>query len=97
MWLSFFIDLQSCYKSKKMVSSQSGIKNKHYIIMAILKEGKAVGLACDHAGYEMKERVKAMLQSRGYECKDFGCYSTESYNRQIEKSLKKCPNVNFKC
>lgn len=39
---------------------------------------KTVGLACDHAGYEMKEFVKAMLTGRGYECKDFGAYSTES-------------------
>ena len=43
-----------------------------------MTDKKTIGLACDHAGYEMKERVKAMLQSRGYECKDFGCYSTES-------------------
>lgn len=39
---------------------------------------KTVGLACDHAGYEMKEFVKNMLTARGYECKDFGAYSTES-------------------
>ena len=39
-----------------------------------MTDKKTIGLACDHAGYEMKERVKAMLQSRGYECKDFGCY-----------------------
>ena len=43
-----------------------------------MTDKKTIGLACDHAGYEMKERVKANLQSRGYECKDFGCYSTES-------------------
>lgn len=39
---------------------------------------KTVGLACDHAGYEMKEFVKNMLTARDYECKDFGAYSTES-------------------
>lgn len=39
---------------------------------------KIVGLACDHAGYEMKEFVKSMLVTLGYECKDFGTYSTES-------------------
>lgn len=37
-----------------------------------------IGLACDHAGYEMKEHVKSMLEARGYECKDFGAYSTDS-------------------
>jgi ribose 5-phosphate isomerase B len=49
--------------------------NKPYNNMT---EIKAIGLACDHAGFEMKEHVKALLQARGYECKDFGCYSTVS-------------------
>ena len=39
---------------------------------------KKLGIACDHAGYEMKEFVKSMLVSRGYECIDFGTNSTES-------------------
>ncbi len=39
---------------------------------------KVIGLACDHAGFEMKEHIKAMLASRGYQCKDFGTYSTDS-------------------
>ena len=43
-----------------------------------MTEKKTIGLACDHAGYEMKEHVKALLVSQGYECKDFGAYSTES-------------------
>ena len=43
-----------------------------------MTDKKTIGLACDHAGYEMKERVKEILASQGYECKDFGCYSTES-------------------
>ena len=29
--------------------------------MSILKEGKPVGLACDHAGYEMKQIVMQEL------------------------------------
>ena len=43
-----------------------------------MTDKKTIGLACDHAGYEMKERVKEILASQGYECKDLGCYSTES-------------------
>lgn len=35
------------------------------------------GLACDHAGYELKEAVKAYLQSKGITVKDYGTYSTE--------------------
>ncbi len=43
-----------------------------------MAEKKTIGMACDHAGYEMKEHVKALLEARGYACKDFGTYSTES-------------------
>ncbi|MBR5241144.1 MAG: RpiB/LacA/LacB family sugar-phosphate isomerase [Muribaculaceae bacterium] len=46
--------------------------------MTILKEGKAVGLACDHAGYEAKEVIKSLLTEMGVEVKDFGCYTTDS-------------------
>lgn len=39
---------------------------------------KTVGLASDHAGYEMKEYVKTWLEAHGYAYKDFGTHSTES-------------------
>ncbi len=32
----------------------------------------------DHAGFEMKEKLTAVLQSQGYEVKDFGTYSADS-------------------
>lgn len=34
-----------------------------------------VYLAADHAGFELKEKVKKYLQDLGYEVKDFGAYS----------------------
>lgn len=37
-----------------------------------------IALASDHGGYELKEAIKAELIAQGYECKDFGTYSTES-------------------
>ena len=37
-----------------------------------------VALACDHGGFELKEAVKKHLEERGYTCKDFGAYSTDS-------------------
>ena len=37
-----------------------------------------LGMACDHAGYQMKEVIKEYLQKQGYEIKDFGTHSTES-------------------
>ena len=35
-------------------------------------------IACDHAGYELKEIVKRYLVEKGYEVRDFGTNSTES-------------------
>ena len=37
-----------------------------------------IGLACDHAGFEYKEKLKELLSSKGNEISDFGCYSLES-------------------
>ena len=37
-----------------------------------------IALGCDHGGYELMQEVKAFLESKGYEYKDFGCYSTAS-------------------
>ena len=37
-----------------------------------------IPMACDHAGYELKEKVKQHLEAKGFELKDFGTNSTES-------------------
>lgn len=37
-----------------------------------------IAIGGDHAGFELKEKVKTVLQSHGYEIKDFGTNSTES-------------------
>ena len=39
---------------------------------------KKVGLAADHAGFELKEFVKKWLEANNYEYKDFGTCSEES-------------------
>jgi len=39
---------------------------------------KKIGIASDHAGFELKEIVKKWLADKGNELKDFGTYSTES-------------------
>lgn len=39
---------------------------------------KTIGLASDHAGFELKEFVKKWLEQKGWEYKDFGTYSTAS-------------------
>ena len=37
-----------------------------------------IPIGADHAGFELKEKVKLFLNEKGYEVKDFGCYSSES-------------------
>ena len=37
-----------------------------------------IGVACDHAGFEYKEKLKEFLSSKGNKISDYGCYSLES-------------------
>ncbi len=36
-----------------------------------------IAIGCDHAAFQLKEKLKIYLQSKGYELTDFGCYSEE--------------------
>jgi ribose 5-phosphate isomerase B len=36
-----------------------------------------IAIGCDHAAFKLKEKLKPYLESKGYEIKDFGCYSEE--------------------
>lgn len=53
---------------------------------------KKLGIASDHAGYELKNWLKAKLLDQGYEVLDFGCNSNDScdypdYAHPMAKSL----------
>ncbi len=37
-----------------------------------------IAIACDHAGYEYKEKLVEYLRGEGHEVKDFGTHSAES-------------------
>ena len=37
-----------------------------------------IGIAADHGGYNLKESIKAWLNSLGYEVKDFGAYTLDN-------------------
>lgn len=37
-----------------------------------------IALACDHAGFQMKQEVIKYLQNEGHTIKDFGAFSSES-------------------
>lgn len=37
-----------------------------------------IGIASDHAGYDLKEMLTGYLSAKGFEVMDFGCFSDES-------------------
>ncbi len=39
---------------------------------------KTIAIGCDHAGFELKEKVKEYLISKGFSVTDYGTYSTAS-------------------
>jgi ribose 5-phosphate isomerase B len=54
---------------------------------------KRIGIACDHAGFEYKEKLVKLLENKGYIVTDYGCYSTESvdypdFAHSLSKSLE---------
>jgi len=56
-----------------------------------------IGLACDHAGYKYKEKIKEYLINKGYIISDFGCYSEESvdypdFAHKLSKSIENKQN-----
>lgn len=42
-----------------------------------MAQDKLIGLCSDHAGYDLKEHLKQLLEARGYVVRDFGCHSAE--------------------
>lgn len=52
-----------------------------------------IALGCDHGGYALMQEVKAHLDKRGVEYKDFGTYSTDSvdypvYAHKVGKAIQ---------
>lgn len=51
-----------------------------------------IALGCDHGGYLLMLEVKKHLEKKGFEYKDFGCYSEESvdypeYAKKVAKAV----------
>ena len=56
-----------------------------------------IGVACDHAGFDYKEKVKEFLSSKGNEINDYGCFSLESvdypdFAHKLAESIEKGEN-----
>ena len=53
-----------------------------------------IGLACDHAGFKYKEKLKKYLSNKNKKILDFGCYSLDSvdypdFAHQLAESIEK--------
>ena len=56
-----------------------------------------IGLACDHAGFKYKEKLKKYLINNNNDIKDFGCYSLDSvdypdFAHKLSKSIENGEN-----
>ena len=57
-------------------------------------------LASDHAGFELKEKIKALLAGKGYEVEDYGAYEMNSeddypdFMRKAAEAVAKCEEEN---
>lgn len=52
-----------------------------------------IAIGCDHAAVELKNKIKAHLEERGFELKDFGCYDGKSvdypdYAKEVAVSVQ---------
>lgn len=39
-----------------------------------------IAIACDHGGFELKEKIRDFLTDSGYDVEDMGCHDTNSVN-----------------
>jgi ribose 5-phosphate isomerase B len=56
-----------------------------------------IGIACDHAGFDYKEKLKKYLQDNNNEVSDYGCNSNESvdypdFAHRLAESIKNGDN-----
>lgn len=56
-----------------------------------------IGLASDHAGYDLKQTVKSYLQEKGIAFKDYGTLSTESCDYPDYAHALACGIENNEC
>ena len=57
-----------------------------------------IPIGADHAGFELKEKVKTFLSMKGIEVKDFGCYSNDSidypdYGHPVAEMVENNPGM----
>ncbi len=55
-----------------------GLECQQGLALMTTKTARRIALGADHAGYQVKERIKEFLQKSNYEVIDFGTHSAES-------------------
>ncbi len=63
-----------------------------------MNKDQIIPIGADHAGYELKEQLKAHFEEQGYTFKDYGCYSTESidypdYGHPVANHVEGHPDI----
>ena len=63
-----------------------------------------IAIGCDHGGVELKDEIVKHLEKKGIECKDVGCYTSEScdypvYAKKVTDLItsKECKEVILVC
>lgn len=59
---------------------------------------KVIPIGADHAGFELKEKIKSHFQVKGYQFKDFGTHSSDSidypdYAHPVANFVKTTPDT----
>ncbi|MCE2711067.1 MAG: ribose 5-phosphate isomerase B [Cryomorphaceae bacterium] len=57
-----------------------------------------IPIGADHAGFELKSKIIDYLKAKGFEIKDFGCYSTDSidypdYGHPVAQMVEENPGI----
>lgn len=72
------------FSANKRISKKTGAANlnprtnKNKFSLPHIGAGVKIGVACDHGGFELKEKLKEVLEHKHYNVYDFGAYGLES-------------------
>jgi ribose 5-phosphate isomerase B len=69
-----------------------------WLILANFIKKTMIPIGCDHAGFQTKQAIIQHLTSKGYEVKDYGCFSEESidypdYAHPVAEHIEKNPGT----
>lgn len=83
---------ENCLSFFCIFANACGMPLRVNYLLTFLYMKEIIAIACDHAGYELKEEVKKHLVNRGLDVHDYGTNSSESvdypdYAHQLGKAI----------